>query len=332
MLECHDVEQYVRPLSGIVRDENGKEKGGEEYMERESRGVGKEQEKNTVPYVISGDLPIVLGEWARERSFTLPSMESINELRSTFLGFMQSIFSPVEFVGEQELINGMNAAIESQGFPIISMDPVYVRGTYQLSMSRMVDGDFTSMGLFRRENAPYLLTQLRMLQKENLKQACLVDDVIFEGNGGVRVIEALKKIGITIPVMIAGIAISQGKENIENNGTKVLAVRTYPSVIDEICERDFWPGVNLAGRGVQMQDGQVVGAPYVAPFGNPDWASIPDDQKERFSRFCISQSIALFTLIEQANNRPIFVEDLRRQVLFARQPGARFIDELQKYL
>lgn len=297
--------------------------------ETQPRDVGKEQGPYAAPYVISGDLPIVLSQWASKRSLRLPDAELINGLRSDFFGFMQSIFSSVIFVGEEELSEGMNSAIESQGLPVISMDPVYVRGMYQLSLSRMVDGDLNSIGLYRRENAPYVVSQLSTLQKEKISQACLVDDVIFEGNAGVRAIRALNRIGISVPVMVAGIAIQEGKGKIQQIGTDVIAIRTFPKVIDEICERDFWPGVNLSGRGVNGFD-SVVGSPYVAPFGKPEWASIPPEKKIGFSRFCIDQSIRLFELLEEVNGRQISIEDLDRQVLYARTPGARFIDELKR--
>src|SRR5205823_2993530 len=148
------------------------------------------------------------------------------------------------------------------------------------------------------------LEQFRQLKVLGVDKAVLVDDVIFSGNLMSRVVASLGRVGIQIPVVCAGIAIQEGIDLLAKKGIEVRAVRRYVNVIDEVCERDFYPGVPLCGRLVK--EAENTGAAYILPFGNPGkWASIPRKWQNPFSRFCIQQSIKLFEAIEEASGKRI---------------------------
>lgn len=298
----------------------------------------KSELKETVdshPYVVSGDIRILLQRWADQSGFKLPSNEFFRKLRYDFALFMTQIFPGFEFITEEELKEGLNSLAKKDGLYPLSLDRVYFLSDLHIDIARQVDIDGNDEGLGRRANSPYLLKQFRALKTSGIKDVSIVDDVIFSGDVLVRLGKALKRIGIQVKTIYAGIGIIEGVNLLQKNGYKVECVRTYDSVIDEICERDFYPGVPLSGRLVDPENN--VGAPYLLPFGNPGkWASIPEGWQVPFSRFCLNQSIKLFEKIEKSSSQIITCADVGRKVItLPRDQNTRFIDALNqsiKYL
>ena len=123
----------------------------------------------------------------------------------------------------------------------------------------------------------------------------------------------------------------EGTEKLTDAGYTVQCVRAYSEVIDEICERDFYPGVSLSGR--LLVGNENIGLPYVLPFGNAEkWASIPTEWQEPFSQFCIQQTIRLFKAIEHCSGRIVRCCDLARKVIFLPIGSTRYIEELCRFL
>ena len=161
-------------------------------------------------------------------------------------------------------------------------------------------------------------------------EVALVDDVIFSGALLERIINLLSRINIQVPLICAGIGIGEGINRINGTKREIRCVRTYEEVIDEVCERDFYPGVPLSGR--LLAGGENIGIPYLLPFGNPEsWASIPSQQAANFSKFCLRQTISLFDEIERCSDKQVFCRNLGRKVI-GLPMDARYTDALRKIL
>jgi len=292
------------------------------------RGESKEQ-LSPQPYIVSGDIVPLLKGWANSKGFVLPSAEFFDQLRGDFSQFMRQIFPGFEFVHEDELTQGLRQIVIESGLHPISLDRVYYPTNPSLEIARLVDMNKKDMGLGKRPGTPPLVQQLGRLSIPN-NDVVLVDDVIFTGDLLEKVARILSKRGIRVSLICAGIGIGEGIEKLTEAGYSVRCVRTYGKVIDEICERDFYPGVPLSGR--VLAEKEDVGVPYILPFGNPGkWASIPTEWQESLSRFCLKQTIKLFEAIEAASEKPVLCQDLERKVLSLPMGNTRYVKELAKF-
>jgi hypothetical protein len=287
--------------------------------------------KQECPYVVSEDIVILLEKWSKTKNFTLPNQDFFKQLRLDFTNAMRKIFPAYESVREIELSQGLNTLIKSNDIFSISLDRIYAQSNYNLDISRLVNNDGMDQGLGRRRDRSVLLEQFRNLQKLGVRKAILVDDVIFSGKGLIRILDLLSKLRIEIPTIYAGIAIRDGIKLLKNSGFNVQAVRVYEEVTDEVCERDFYPGVSFCGRS--LNNNENVGIPYILPFGNPeDWASIPKNMQIPFSKFCLNQSIKLFEEIEKSSGKYVYCSDLDRKVIGLPNDDTRFTACLRQTL
>lgn len=284
------------------------------------------------PYIVSEDIYLLLQHWARQRNFVLPEEIFFRNLRSEFAAFFREIFSDFEMVSEQEMVAGIEIFIKESELIPISLDRSYYLAKYNFEITRFVDANKNDVGTRERYGTPRIHIQLQKLQKElKGKEVIIVDDVIFSGDVVEQTINELSQLGIKVVAVCAGIGIEKGVDRLNCAGYKVNCVRIYESVIDEVCERDFYPGVPLSGRSVV--DKENVGVPYILPFGDPEkWASIPQKLQKPLSEFCIKQTIKLFEAIEKESRRMIKCEDLDRKVLSLPTKGERYIDCLEEII
>lgn len=278
------------------------------------------------PYVVSADLSLVLQSWAKRNCYTLPSTEFFDQIRDELSYLMRRIFPSFEIVPELEIRNGLRSLINQSGLYPVSLDKVYVECSSNLEITRGVDSENKDQGLFHRTGAPLLRNQLRSLS--GLKEVVLVDDVVYSGSLVDRVIRCLSYYGVRVPLVCAGIGISEGLRRI-NSEREIRCVRTYEEVIDEVCERDFFPGVPYCGR--LLIGHSNVGVPYILPFGNPrSWASIPEESTVPLSKKCIELTRRLFEEIESCSNRPILCSNLDRTVPGIEPSPQRFVEALRQ--
>jgi hypothetical protein len=284
------------------------------------------------PYVVSADIQLLLGTWAKARSFTLPDETIFRDLREEFCDFSQAIFSNFELVMEEEISYGLRLLTQESGLAALSLDRVYFYSRLNLDITRYVDfgeRNIKDTGQGRRPGSLPLKAQFKRIKKMGIKEVILVDDVLFTGSLMEVVLSILSKMGIKVPVVCVGIGVREGIERLKKFGIEVKCVRRYESVVDEICERDFYPGVPLSGRLVKGKEN--IGAPYILPFGDPEkWASIPRQWAQGFSQFCLKQTIKLYEAIEQSSDKIVLCEDLGRKVVFC--PDGRFVDRLKKFV
>lgn len=286
------------------------------------------------PYVVSADIRLLLQEWATKSGFTLPQQEFFRELREEFQAYMVQIFKAFEFVSEDELRVGLGRLVKESGLPAVSLDRVYFRSRLSLEVCRLVDQKGDSRGLGNRFGAPSLPEQFRRLHE--LKEVVLVDDIVWTGDLMATTCHNLAEMGIRVSLICAGIRIEKvetkngfrGARWLEKvTGIEVRSARSYEEVIDQVCERDFYPGVPLSGRTLLGEEN--VGVPYILPFGKPgDWASIPEDWELPFSKFCIQQTVKLFEEIEHSSGSVVRCRDLERGVISLPRDDTRFLDAL----
>jgi hypothetical protein len=282
---------------------------------------------NNKPYIVSADIYLLLKKWADRKNLILPSQEFFSDLRNEFSVYMLKIFPNFEFISEEEICRYMSKVTNESNLPIVSLDPVYFQGDYSLELTRNVTEEGIDRGLKHRFGSRPLLKQLSLLKDTRIKEVCLVDDVIFSGVLTERVIQSLSHLGISVPVVCAGIGIQEGIDRITTSSRSIYCLKTYGDVMDEVCERDFYLGVPYSGRS--LYNSQNIGLPYVLPYGNPDkWASIPVLSQKPFSRFCINQTITLFEEIEKSSERTIDCSDVERKVINQPEKG-RYVDFLK---
>lgn len=291
----------------------------------------KKEKVGYKPYVVSGDINLLLQEWAKKRGFTLPSQGFLNMLRNNFTSYMTGLFKEFEFVPEDDLVEGLCKIVSETGLQPVSLDRVYFRSPFSLDITRLVDEQGSSKGLGKRPGTESLLRQFRSLREKGIDEVVLVDDVVFTGDLLLKTKRLLQKMRIDVPYICTGIAIGEGVKLLNSEGVGVKWVRYYNDVIDEVCERDFYPGVPYSGRSLINRQGQNVGVPYLKPFGKPDqWASIPMDRQKEFSDFCIEQTQKLFSEIELCSNRPVMCWDIDRKTKTIRNQAIPFVEALDQ--
>lgn len=280
------------------------------------------------PYVVSADISLLLARWAEEREYSIPNQRFFSELRKRFCDEMRTMFPSFAFVPEYELRAGLANLVTKSGLAPLSLDTVYTKSTWRLDLCRTVDGAGRDCGLTHRPGTLNIDEQFQALGVLAGQAVVLVDDVVYSGELMEGVIHDLARLDIRVPVICAGIGIGEGVRRLARLRSEVRCVRTYADVIDEVCERDFYPGVPQAGR--LLAGGKNIGVPYILPFGKPNrWASIPVSHEVVFSRFCIRQTIQLFEEIERCSNRLVLCSDLGRQVVGMLGTSTRFVEALK---
>lgn len=286
---------------------------------------------NGKPYVISEDIKVLLAPWARKNGFVLPPDDFFLQLLEEERVYLCRIFGDesVEAVLSVDLERGIDRLIDQSKTAVISMSRTYKKASMHIHATRLVDANLDDCGLGPRFGMPEIKHQIARISQSH-KELVLVDDVLFSGRGMEELINLLNQNGVSVPCVVAGIAIGNGLERVLNNTkAEVAFVRFYEQVIDEVCERDFYPGVPLSGRTIQRATIES-GAPYLFPFGKPcEWASIPSDKAASFSRFCLEQTVKLWEMIEAYSTKVVRCCDLERLPLGVSYSDQRFVDRLK---
>lgn len=237
----------------------------------------------TKPYVVSADIYLLLGKWAKQKNFTLPCDEFFVKLRKEFSIYISKIFPNFELISEKEILEHASNIVLNNNLPIISLDTIYFSGDFSIELTRSASLDGLDKGLRCRFGSESLFKQLNVLKKSGIREVCLYDDVIFSGVLAERIIRLLSILGINVLKFYSGIGIQEGIDKIENLfSIEVNCSHTYNQVVDEVCERDFYLGIPYSGRS--LIGGDNFGLSYILPFGKPGtWASIPNEYHDFFN-------------------------------------------------
>lgn len=285
------------------------------------------------PYVVSADIERLLGPWAQVRGLTLPPSEFFDGIRHDFIGHMQDLFPAFRMVAEWEMMNSIHRNVQESGAVPISLDGVYHDTELNLALCRHVHHDGTPLGQHPRPGAKPVEEQYETvfshLSDQEIQEVTLVDDVLFEGNLLAEVADRFAEQGIVVKDVCVGIAIGQGTDVLSDRG---IAVRTdwhFPRVVDEVCERDFYPGVPYSGKTVLGEPD--MGEPYLLPIGRPvEWASIPESSAQSFSRFCLKNAARLYDAIGDVSGRDVTCHDIDRTFPGLEKSGVRFSTALRR--
>lgn len=252
----------------------------------------------------------------------VPNKDFIEYLRKDFLKCTKNIFDEVTIVEEEDLLD-IASKLENIYFnklPIVSLDKIYfdkdkiifldctrLDGT-NLVVSRNNSNDLSDVN----KQIKYISNVLKSIGQNKI---LLADDVVYSGNVLKRIIEMFKKYDIEV-IGILGLIISSESYNYFKElelgimGGYIMS----DSVIDQICERDFYFGIPCSGISI-LKNNEIYKAPYFKPFGNPvERASIPEYFEEDFSKSCIKRSTLLWEEIERLSKRNVYTSELPERI------------------
>jgi len=275
------------------------------------------------PYIVSEDIYVLLKQWAEHKGFTLPPEDFFSQLRAEMKAKLERFLPRVILVSERELLAGIGSKMSHSRFPSVSLDHVYASTRFLLKWSRLVDDELEGRGRGSASGRP-IEEQIQLvvadLRKEGIQEVQLVDDVVFSGKTAANVIREFTRHGVRVRKIVCGIAVEEGKALLKGSLPDVELDYLYffPEVFGEICsERSFYAGVSSSGRLLVDEKGKAlvpeVGVPYFLPFGKPvEWASIPKERANEWSKFCLLGSAKLWREIEKASGKAIGCKDLGR--------------------
>ncbi len=291
------------------------------------------------PYVMSEDLGILMKGWEEVTGNKVPPVSYFASLTDKLRHDIEcSIDEKVVVVSSSELTEGLTEEVSKDKNPIVSLDRAYVDNALSsivgnIDSTRGVNEKLEKLGeLIPRPGYLPLDLQYEELRSDKVSPITLVDDVIYDGDTALGISERLAKVNRPVERVIAGIAIGDGVKKLEKAGIEVVCVRFFSDVIDEVCERDFFAGATMSGRTVIHEDGSTWSVPYFSPFGKPEeWASIPLQSAERFSQYCLENSIDMWSKVKNEQGLSVLARDIPRRIHKLQQDRA-IVDTLTDHL
>jgi hypothetical protein len=254
----------------------------------------------------------------------------------------------------------LRKSIENESEFWVCLDDVYAtldndidpESRFDLSITRYVDTDWEDLDLGPRpsridEKPPIRFQDLiddqvvaciaqfnKFNSKKRDAKLVVVDDGVFKGETMIKVLNAFNTHKKEVNKMYFGISKRDGyKEVCEWHGTRKDG-RPYqptgslacdrPYVYDWVCERDFFPGVPLAGRVVGeyvkrelrplvVRTGELqipIRAQYLQDWGHvTKWASL-ETNLNKFTLDALNLSIEMWKKIEEATKMRLKLRDL----------------------
>ncbi len=302
-------------------------------------------------YLISQDLQMLFANWAKEFDFNIPGKTYFANISQGIVCDLQSIFSreredvAVQLISFDQMYNGLQKKLSSRfNDLIISLDKVYLPSNFQLEINRIVckkENEWEDLGECSRPGFKSIDQQLdEICSSVNGARVTVVDDGCWSGGSIALVLKALRNRNINISKVLVGVFVDSGKLSLDI--PLEFAIRfSANSVIDWICERDFFPGAPLGGRTVKIDSNnggtnKSYGAYYLFGMGDyANWASLQFEDKliRSFTQRCIGRSIALFNEIEELSSKAVLMNNLSRLpygIGFNCQD--RFVDVLERQL
>lgn len=293
-------------------------------------------------YVVSEDIDILISRWCLSVNLLSPEKGFYSGLRSRMKDFLQDVFARVTFINSQEIRDGLLEAIASHkkaGFTVVSLERAYLEDSEtdrRIELTRTVDSqgeDIVIPGV--RNGTPMKRMQFMHLRDKSI---VLVDDVVFSGKTVISTINDLHYHNANVHAVIAAVGVKKGVDNLKKATFGIIGMpdhlvidclEEFDNISDQVCERDFYPGVPYSGREHFGYD--KASFPYLLPFGKPNkWASIPEKEVMPFSVLCLDNTIALFGEIERINGITIPCSMVPRPVFGFPRDQTRFVSFLEK--
>lgn len=292
-------------------------------------------------YVISEDVDILVSRWCLGANLRSPSKDFYVGARLKMKDFLQDIFTRVTFVSSQEIRDGLLASVathKNAGLTIVSLERAYLEdseigGRIEITRSVNSDGDEILVHS-ARHGSPDKRQQFEVLRGKDI---ALVDDVVFSGKTIIETISELNQCHANVHAVTTAIGVKKGIDNLKEAQFGVIGMpqrltvhclEEFDGVSDQVCERDFYPGIPYSGREhCTLRDASF---PYVFPFGKTqEWASIPEKEIKEFSRMCIDNTVALFEEIEKLNGITVSCSSVPRPVFGSPKDSTPFISFLK---
>ena len=282
-----------------------------------------------------------MARWSKSRCLTPPGGDFYVGLRLRLRNFLENIFARVTFIDSQEIREGLLSAValhRQAGLKVVSLERAYLEDGEvdgRIELTRTVDDSGNDILIPAVRNG----TPMKARQFENLRNQsiALLDDVVFSGKTLVSTVNELQHYGVNVHAVIAAVGVQDGVNRLKGASFGVMdmpehlavnCLEEFDDVSDQVCERDFFPGVPYSGRAHYL-DGSSF--PYVLPFGLPGkWASIPEKEVTRFSVLCLDNAIALFSELERINGLEIPCSMIPRPIFGFPNDNTRFVSFLEE--
>lgn len=314
-------------------------------------------------YIITQDVYPLIAGWAKRHAFALPPKaffrNLLNRLSRSVLGALMNRYgndTAVEVLGFDKLQDSIRAGLTKKNppRPWVSLDELYFSDAdYHIGVNRAVEFEPSVNGwvkpakIVARYGYPPLPEQVaaiaKLLKQGGVTEITVLDDGCWKGETLSEVVSLFEYHGIHVRIHV-GIKIIQKNTSPITERVEALAFE-FEAPIDWVCERDFLPGVSLAGRSVIMPKGKGgdVGIPYLTipdkPYhGNAEWAStsegeIGQTEARELSRACLHLDIELFDAIGHCSGRPVLWRDIDRKPFgIESDDGSRYTDVVQENL
>ena len=292
-------------------------------------------------YVISEDIDILLPRWCRSIGLLPPAKDLYLAPRLRMKDFLQRLFARVTFINSRGIRKGLLESValhRKAGLAVISLERAYLEDSEidgRIELTRTVDESGEDVVIPSvRNGTPEKQTQFEILRG---KKIALVDDVVFSGKTLIATISGLHHYHANVHAVTAAVGVKNGINSLKKatfgvigmpHRMKVDCLDEFDDVSDQVCERDFYPGIPYSGRQYFCGDESF---PYILPFGRPDkWASIPEKELRQFSALCLDNTIGLFEEIERINGIKISCSMVPRPVFGFPKDNTRFVPLLKE--
>lgn len=215
--------------------------------------------------------------------------------------------------------------------PIVTLDKIYLtpddKNVFFLDCTR-VDGSNKVVA----RGADSIDEQVdKIVKKITGRKIILADDVVFSGGVLREIISLFEKRLVKTVRIISSISTEQAYRYFNDNLKDGLQANFLleDSVIDQVCERDFYFGIAGSGIMLKTKNG-LFKAPYFKPYGNPvKRASIPSFWATDFSIKCLDRNIYLWEEIDKLRNDVTMIKDLPEKIIYT-DPDQPVVKTLKK--
>ena len=275
-----------------------------------------------------------------------PDSQYINDIQSELAYELQSAIGPNSKVVRrkmrdvaEEVIDKIHTIHGEDVFVVSTCPEISAHaGVASIEVNRLVDRYGDPIGLGPRPGHNDLESQfidIAERSKEGEKHIPIViaEDGVFKGETMKYVVEGLRKVGANVTGIVAGFCYNYVYvEALEKDLTlQVDVVNVLDSILDWVPDHDFLPFTPGCGKVLGTDVGQhalpyygedqaTFCMPYISPYSPVEqWATIPQEKVDVFSKHCRALSYELFSQIEKFNPdmTPLMVSDVmnsRQQV------------------
>lgn len=195
---------------------------------------------------------------------------------------------------------------------------------YVLEINRLIDHHGKIIGLGPRPGYPSLDEQIRNFYEKIKRQPIiLMEDGTFSGGTISYILDKLEEYHFQVIALIIGFAFPESLKKIKDKFKgDIIVIEQVNDPIDWVPDHDlflFTPncgrifGVSINGKAYPFYsyDGASYCVPYLVPFAPmSEWTSIPEENVNSLSLFCLQKTLELYRRLEKMNDRELVLRDL----------------------